>query len=481
MRRVSRLLVGLVVATLATVALLPGGRPHSAPVEPAEPVLRVDGSNPACSDAQRRVLDAAHPYCTVARAASLVAPGDTVDIAPGRYAGTVRPARGGTPAAPIRFVAAAPGVVLDAAGAPNAIRLIGAGDVRFEGVEVTGGANQGVWVEASDRVVLDRVVVRANAGTGVQVKSGTGTVVASSTLERNGRAGLLELAAARDTRVLDTAVRANGRDGRPYNGDGIQLGGTGAEVAGCEITVNGDSQFEHGIYTGAGSSGWRLRDNRLAGNAGANIKAAGEGAITGNRSIDGRWGIVLADNPRPVVVRQNVVGGVAQHLVFLTAGTAPARAVLEQNTIVQRGRSTGTGDASALFVVAADDLELRNNLVAYTGADAAGVAIAVNDTARVGRFVSETNWWAANDGQSRHLALGGSRVTLATWRARTGQDARSLTSWAPTFDADLRATSANWGAGRGDNLEIAADFAGHPRPATGRVDIGAYNAAPPAG
>jgi hypothetical protein len=76
--------------------------------------------------------------------------------------------------------------------------------------------------------------------------------------------------------------------------------------------------------------------------------------------------------------------------------------VLAQNTIVQRGRATTTGDASALFVVAADDLELQDNLVAYTGADAAGVSPAINDTGRIGRLLSDTNWSAANDGQSRH-------------------------------------------------------------------------------
>jgi hypothetical protein len=43
----------------------------------------------------------------------------------------------------------------------------------------------------------------------------------------NRRAGVLELPAGRDMRVLDSVVRANGRDGLPYNGDGIQLGGTG--------------------------------------------------------------------------------------------------------------------------------------------------------------------------------------------------------------------------------------------------------------
>jgi hypothetical protein len=79
------------------------------------------------------------------------------------------------------------------------------------------------------------------------------------------------------------------------------------------------------------------------------------------------------------------------------AGTTAARAVLAQNTIVQRGRATTTGDASALFVVAADDLELQDNLVAYTGADAAGVSIAINDTGRIGRLLSDTNWSAANE------------------------------------------------------------------------------------
>ena len=58
------------------------------------PALWVDASSPACSDTQARVLDPAHPYCSVARAAGLVVAGDTVHVAPGRYLGTVRPAHG---------------------------------------------------------------------------------------------------------------------------------------------------------------------------------------------------------------------------------------------------------------------------------------------------------------------------------------------------------------------------------------------------
>ncbi|MEA2320412.1 MAG: hypothetical protein QOD81_262 [Solirubrobacteraceae bacterium] len=456
---------------VAAIALVTGGGDRDVTAAGAE--LWVDGGHPRCSDAQERG-DPGAPFCSLQRAAARAVPGDTVHIAPGRYRGTVRPARGGAPGAPIRFVADAPGVVLDAAGAPNAVKLVGTGDVHLVGVRVTGGLNQGVWVERADRVRLEGVTVSGNAGTGVQIKSGAGTHVVASELSGNGRAGLLELAAARGTKVTDSVITGNGRDGAPYNGDGIQLGGVGAQVTGSVISDNGDSPYEHGIYTGAGSAGWRVYDNVLTGNAGANIKAAGVGEITGNRLTDGRYGLVLSDNPGRVLVRQNLIGGRAQHLVFLTSGATAARGALLQNTIVQSGRSTSSGDASALFVLAADDLELRNNLVAYTGANAAGVSLWINDPARVGRLVSDTNWWAANDGRSRHLGYGGARVSLADWRRRTGQDARSFTSWSPGVDADLRVTSRNWGAGRGENLGLLADVMGLPRATSGPVDVGAH-------
>ncbi|MEA2229485.1 MAG: hypothetical protein QOF04_3115 [Solirubrobacteraceae bacterium] len=467
-----RLLLALACAAivLVAIALVTGGGDRDVTAGGSQ--RWVDAGHPACSDAQERGGRDA-PFCSVQRAAAVAVPGDTVHIAPGRYRGTVRLARGGTPDAPIRLVADAPGVVLDAAGAANAVKLVGTGDVHLVGVRVTGGVNQGVWVEGADRVRLERVTVSGNTGTGVQIKSGAGTQVVGSELSDNGRAGLLELAAARGTRVTDTRVTGNGHDGAPYNGDGIQLGGVGAQVTGSVISGNGDSTYEHGIYTGAGSAGWRLSDNVLTGNAGANIKAAGVGEITGNRLTDGRYGLVLSDNPGRVLVRQNLIGGRAQHLVFLTSGATAARGSLLQNTIVQSGRSTGSGEASALFVLAADDLELRNNLVAYTGADAAGVSLWINDPARVGRLVSDTNWWAANDGRSRHLGYGG-RVSLADWRSLTGQDARSVTSWSPRVDHDLRVTSTNWGAGRGENLGLLADVMGLPRATSGPVDVGAH-------
>ena len=114
MRRPARSLLAVPASFATLAALVPGG--DVALPDPA-PALWVDATSPACSDTQGRVLDPSHPYCSVARAATQVLAGDTVRVAPGRYPGTVRPAHGGTPDAPVRFVADGPGVVLDAAGA----------------------------------------------------------------------------------------------------------------------------------------------------------------------------------------------------------------------------------------------------------------------------------------------------------------------------------------------------------------------------
>jgi hypothetical protein len=133
--------------------------------------------------------------------------------------------------------------------------------------------------------------------------------------------------------------------------------------------------------------------------------------------------------------------------VLLTTGRTPARGRLWANTVVQYGRSTNSGDASAVFVIAATSLELRDNLLCYAGADSLGVGLWVNDPARLGSLVSDTNWVCARDALSRHLAWAGHRVT-----------------------------STNWGRGRGSDLGLLEDFAGAPLPSQGPMDIGAFQA-----
>jgi hypothetical protein len=462
-------LLAAVVATTLVAAL---------PATAGAADLWVGGGRTECSDAltAAEVSTSARTWCTLGRATAQARPGDTVHVLAATY-GPVRFDTSGTPAAPIRVVAAEPGVTIDAAGAPQAIKLMNVSDVQLSGLRVTGAASQGVYAQGGARVGLTGLDISSNPGSGLTVNGAAQLTLQSSTVSANGSAGVRELAGTTGARYSDDVISGNGLGTDVYNGDGIQLGGTGAVVSSNTIANNGSSTYEHGIYAGASSSGWTIDRNTLADNAGANVKAAGgPGVVVRNRLTNGRYGVVLSDNPVPVDVEHNVIEGRAQHLVFLTAGATAAQARLWANTIVQSGRSTTSGDASAVFVNAATSLELRDNLLSYDGADALGVALWVNDPSRLGRLVSDTNWFTARDAQSRHLAWAGSRTTLAGWRAQSGQDPRSLSSWAPLFDAQRRVTSTNWGRGRGDNLGLGQDYAGTPLPAAGPVDIGAYQA-----
>jgi hypothetical protein len=454
-------------AALAAAALLPS-TVHAAD-------LWVD-RDAGCADSRTRTQasSSATPWCTVMRATAQALPGDTVRVRAGVYRGQVRFERSGTSSAPIRLAAAEPGVVIDGGGAAEAVMFKLVTDVEVTGVRITGGAAQGVWVEGGARVSLRDVEVTGNPGAGVRLRASADFTLAGSLVAGNGNAGVMEIAGSVRARYTGNTIRDNGKAAAAYNGDGLQLGGSGALVSGNVITGNGSGAYEHGIYTGAQSSGWTIEGNTFAHNAGANLKAAGgPGVVRRNRLTGGQFGLVLSDNPAPVDVDVNVLQGRAQHLVLLTAGSAPSRARMRANTIVQNGRSTASGDASAVFVIAAASLELRDNLLCYQGADSLGVSLMVNDAARVGTLVSEANWFCARDGRSRHLGWNGSRVPLTSWRTITGEDVRSLTSWAPSFDADQRVTSTNWGRDRGDWLGLARDFGGAPL-AAGSVDIGAW-------
>ena len=200
---------------------------------------------------------------------------------------------------------------------------------------------QGIWVQGGARVHLSGLDVASNVGAGLSAKGTAGLIVEASSITGNGGAGILELAGTRDARYADNEIRGNGAGAATYNGDGIQLGGTGADVIANTITANGSSTFEHGIYTGAASAGWTIELNTLADNAGANVKATGgPGLIRRNRMTNGTFGLILSDNPAPVTAEHNVISGRAQHLVLLTSATTSARGRLWANTVVQYGRST---------------------------------------------------------------------------------------------------------------------------------------------
>jgi hypothetical protein len=184
-------------------------------------------------------------------------------------------------------------------------------------------------------------------------------------------------------------------------------------------------------------------------------------------------GLLFSDNPTPATAYYNVIAGSFQHAVFFTSDKSASQGRLWNNTIVETGRLTTSGDASAVFVNSTALADIRNNLICYTNPDSLGVALWVNDASLVGSLVSDTNWLCSTDPGQRTFAWNGSRTTLAGWQAASGQDGRSFSTGPPTFDPSYRVTSKNFGRGHGQFLGLTPDYAGTAVP-TRRIDIGAY-------
>jgi hypothetical protein len=435
--------------------------------------LWVDGGSPVCSDgySRRRATSTATPWCSIVRAAAEATPGDTVRIRPWSYRGSLRLVASNT-----TYIAEGDGVIVDAAGEPAAIKLHALADVTVDGIAVTGAAVQGIWASGVQRITLSHLRVSGNGGAAVQVLSSSGVTVRDSVITGNGGAGIFEGNGSTGCVYVGNHITTNGVNGQPYNGDGIQLGGAGAYVSGNTITGNGDpGPYEHGIYTGPASTDFVIEGNVVSGNAGSNIKAAGAGGtIRYNRLEGGRLGLVFSDNPAPVTAYYNLVFGEYQHAVFLTAGNAPARARLWNNTLVVTARNGTTGDASAVFVNGASLLDLRNNLISYTHADNAGSAVNVPVASRVARFTSDNNWFSSMQSNGRHLIWNGSRMTLSQWRRSTGRDGAGLASVPPALDADAHVASTNLGWDAGRSLGLTRDYIGTPVAGVTDPDIGAY-------
>jgi hypothetical protein len=370
----------------------------------------------------------AAPWRTIQRAADAVAPGDTVIIATGTYAG-FRVTAHGTAAAPITFRGDGQ-VTIDGAltADRDAVLVDGASWVIVEGLTVVRARRAGISALDCAHITVRRNRVDANGRWGVFSSFCDDLVVEHNEASRSASEHGIYASNSADRPVIrGNLVWGNAMCGIHLNGD-IHFGGDGViSAAVIEDNIIRDNGRRGGsAINGDGIVGAVIRNNVLDGNHASGIslyRIDGGAASTGNQVVNNT--IRMAGDARWAVNIQNgSTGNVLRNNVLLNA--APGRGAID----ICSGCLAGlVSDRNAV----------------------------------VGRF-----------------SVGGNVMDLAGWRVRTGQDAGSFVSSdaalfvaATAGDLRLRDGAPAIDAGTAAGAP-ARDVFGTLRPQGGAIDIGAH-------
>jgi parallel beta-helix repeat protein len=384
------------------------------------------------SDTQAGSADA--PWATLQKAADTVNPGDTVVARAGTYSGfDLR--RDGTALNRIVF-SAEPGVIVNSRNlrTPDGINLEGADYVTIEGFTVSSVPRAGIRSVTNDGVILRNNRCDQNGRWGILTGFSENILIENNECSRSADEHGIYVSNSADNPIIrGNVVWGNFANGIHMNGDVFTGEGDGI-ISGALVENN--VIFDNGTGGGSGINcdgvqTSRIQNNLLYDNHASGIslyRIDGGGGSTGNvvvnntilQAADGRWAINIADGSTGNTILNNVLF----------------------NAHPFRGSITVENDSL--------------------------VGLVSDYNAVIDRFSS--------DG-------GTSRITLAQWRAWTGQDQHSILATPGELFVAPNANNYQLNPGspaidRGTALlSPNRDLAGNPRPSGSSVDIGAYERA----
>jgi hypothetical protein len=372
----------------------------------------------------------AAPWRTLQKAANTVTAGDIVTVKPGTYVGfDLR--TDGTAAEPITFTAE-PGVVINQRNArtPDGINLEGADYIVIEGFAIVG---------------VDRAGIRSALNHHVTIRN--------NKADLNGRWGIF-------TGFGDDLLIENNETSRSEDEHGIYVSNSGDRPTirgntiwgnyGNGIHLNGDeSQGGDGIISGALIENNVIYENGVGGGSGINGDGLQSSMIRNNLLYD------------------NHASGISLYQIDGAEGAK--NNVVVNNTIVQASNGRW-----ALNIQGPSTGNTVFNNILYNNHSFRG-SIDIHPDALDG-FTSDynvvMNRFTTDDSDSR--------LTLAQWRAATGQDMHSIVATPNQLfispagdDYELSATSPALNVGT-SMMAPTVDLTGSTRPSGGAWDIGAY-------
>jgi hypothetical protein len=374
----------------------------------------------------------AAPWQTLQHAANTVQAGDLVIVRAGTYTG-FELETSGTQANPIEF-RAEPGVTVNV---PNPVR-----------------GQHGINLEGASWIVVEGFTVTDMPRAGIRAVLNHHVTIRGNTLDQNGYWGVL-------TGFSDDVLIENNEASR--------------------------SAVEHGIYVSNSGDRPIIRNNHVWGNnangihMNGDVSLGGDGIISGalvERNIihgngnaggsgincDGVQGSRFQNN----LLYDNHAGGIT--LYRIDAGGSAINNVVAHNTILQ----ASNGRWAINITNASTGNSVFNNIL-YNAHSFRG-SITLSADSLTG-FVSDYNVvmsrFSVNDGNTV--------LSLAQWRAATGQDLHSLIALpadlfvnVATNDYHLKSTSPARDAGIVLNPAVTTDRDGATRPSGATVDIGAF-------
>ena len=310
-----------------------GGRrtPLNRPIESLESRFLMSGYfvSPAGSDGNAGTADS--PWLTLQRAANAVAPGDTVTVRAGTYAG-FNLSTDGTASARITFTAE-PGVLIDRALASN---------------------GSGINLEGADYVTVEGFRVIGMPVVGIRSIDNTGAWIRNNTLENNGSWGVF--AAWSEAIVVEGNIAAdspgygiyltNSADNPVVRGNRV----SGNRVSGIHLAGNLAGGNGDGVITGALVEGNTVSDNGRDGGASIAFDGAQNGVVRNNLVFNAHawglqfYGVTGATGARNNLAVNNTVIGAADGQWAVRISHASTGVVLLNNILLSDNPAAGTID-----------------------------------------------------------------------------------------------------------------------------------------
>jgi parallel beta-helix repeat protein len=379
---------GLFGAVLVAGLLASGTTAHAATT------YIVDNTNSACNDTGPNAGTAGQPFCTIAAAAKVAQPGNTVLVNAGTYAGTsVNPANSGTSGNQIAFVAN-PGVTINAG--TRAFALSNRNYITIRGFTITGTSSYGISVSGGSNVTIAGNT-ESFAGTpitspamGIYLSNLSGGLIQGNITHDNSAHGIYLTGTTTGVTVTGNTSyhnayqyerNANGIDDiAPGNsiignvtyanedtGINIYTGGNNALVANNVTYDNGDHGIDDFDVTGG-----RIIGNTVYFNCtdGINVEGtSGNYDIENNVSMNNATGAVI--NPTPIPVNPSTGQPYYTNTCNRRIGnigvydSAPASTTANYNLVYQSG-------AGAWYTWAGTTYNSLSALQSATGQESAG-------------------------------------------------------------------------------------------------------------